>query len=147
VLQIAIASLAAIPDAAAERALHTVLRATTGEARAAVINALVGLKDPRIVPMLGRVIQDSDPFGPDHPLVLDMLAALAAMRDDRAVPAIAALARKKRWLSWGKTTQTRRACVAALAGIGSAKAKQAVTDLATTGDYFLKRLAKARMTA
>jgi HEAT repeat protein len=65
------------------------------------------------------------------------------MRDNRAVPQIAALARRKRWRSWGKTTRTRRACLQALGKIGTAAAKQAITDLATTGDFFLKRLAKA----
>jgi hypothetical protein len=70
VLQVAVSSVTTIQDPAAERALHTVLRASTGEARAAVINALVGLKDPRIVPMLARVLQDSDPVrrrSPAHP--------------------------------------------------------------------------------
>jgi HEAT repeat protein len=143
VLQTAVASLSSIHDPSAERALHTVLKAATGEARAAVINSLVGLKDPRIVPMLARVLQDSDPFGSDHPLILDTLAALSAMRDDRAIAQIAVLARKKRWLAWGKTQQTRRACLQTLAKIGTAKAKQAIADLAATGDFFLKRMAKA----
>jgi HEAT repeat protein len=141
VLQTAVTALSAIQDSAAERALHTVLKATRGEARAAVINALVALKEPRIVPMLTRVLQDSDPFGEDHALILETLAALSAMRDDRALSQIALLARKKRWLSWGKTTALRKACLQALGKIGTAKAKQTVSDLAKTGDFFLKRMA------
>jgi HEAT repeat protein len=141
VLQVAVASLSTIRDPAAERALHTVLRAATGEARAAVISALIALKEPGVVPMLGRVIQDSDPFGPDHPLILDTLGALATMRDDRALSQIALLARKKRWLAWGRTQQTRKACLDTLGKIGTAKARQAIGDLAKTGDFFLKRLA------
>ena len=141
VLQTAVTALSAIQDAAAERALQTVLKATTGEARAAVINALVALKEPRVVPMLARVLQDSNPFGNDRMLIFEILIALATMRDDRAVPHIALLARKKRWLAWGKTTQLRKACLDALNTIGSAKAKQAIADLAKTGDFFLKRLA------
>jgi HEAT repeat protein len=65
------------------------------------------------------------------------------MRDERAVPQIAALARQKRWLSWGKTSHTRRACLQALSRIGTTKAEQAIADLAKTGDFFLRRLAKA----
>ena len=141
VLQTAVTSLSAIKDPAAERALYTVLKATTGEARAAVINSLVGLKEARVVPMLARVLQDSDPFSDDYPLILETLAALSTMRDDRAVSQIAALARKKRWLSWGRTTKTRQACLQTLSKIGTAKAKQAIGELAQTGDYFLKRLA------
>jgi len=141
VLQTAVSSLAGIDDPAAVRAVHTVLRSTAGEARAAVISSLVGLKDPRVVPMLARILQDSDPFGEENPLVHDTLDALATLRDERAVPPIAALARKKRWIAWGKTTRLRAASLRALKRIGSQKAQGALAELATTGDYFLKRQA------
>jgi len=143
VLQNAVSSLSGIKDPAAERALHTVLKAASGEARAAVISALVGLKDPRVVPMLARVLQDSDPFSDDHPLIVETLSALAATRDDRALSQICALARKKRWMAWGRTTQMRHACLQTLARIGTPKARQAIQDLATTGDFFLKRMARS----
>jgi HEAT repeat protein len=141
VLQAAVAALAGIDDPAAQRALYTVLKAASGQARAAVISALVGMKHPRVVPMLGRVLQDSDPFRGDHPLVLDTLSALAALRDDRVVSQIAMLARKKRWLAWRTTRQLRDGCVRTLARIGSAKARDALADLAKTGDFFLRRQA------
>jgi HEAT repeat protein len=141
VLQTAVAALSGIADAAAERALFTVLRASTGDARTAVITALVGLKDPRVVPMLARVLQDADPFGEDRPLILETLTALSTMRDDRALPQIAALTRHRRWTAWGKTTQMRTVALDTLAKIGTPKAKQAIADLAKTGDFFLRRLA------
>jgi HEAT repeat protein len=142
VLQTAVTSLSSISDPAAERALHMVLKASTGEARAAVIGSLVGLKDPRVVPMLARILQDSDPFGEESPLVLETLAALATMRDDRALTQIATLARKKRWTAWGKTTQTRQQCLQTLARIGTPKARETIAGLASSGDFFLKRLAR-----
>jgi HEAT repeat protein len=123
------------------RALHTVLRSTSGEARATVISTLVGMKDPRIVPILARILQDSDPFGDDYPLMHDTLGALATLRDERAVPPIAALARKKRWRAWGKTIKLREASLRALQRIGSQTARGALTDLSKTGDFFLKRQA------
>jgi len=142
VMQAAVTSLSTISDPAAERALHMVLKASSGEARAAVISSLISLKDARVVPMLSRILQDSDPFGAEHALLLETLTALATMRDDRAVSPIAALARKKQWTAWGKTTQLRRASVQALSKIGTAKARQSITELATTGDFFLKRIAR-----
>jgi hypothetical protein len=142
VLETAVMSLAGIIDPAAARALHMVLKASSGEARATVISSLVGLKDPRIVPMLARILPETDPFGGDHALLMEILGALAELRDDRSVAPIAALARKKKWTSWGKTTQLRRGCLQALSRIGTAKAKQTVTDLGTTGDFFLKRMAR-----
>jgi HEAT repeat protein len=141
VLQTAVASLAGIDDPAAVRALHTVLRAAAGDARAAVISSLVGLKDPRVTPMLARLLQDSDPFGADNRLVHDALGALATLRDERAVAPIAALAKQRRWMAWGKTTRLREASLRALQRIGSPKAHAALADLANTGDFFLKRQA------
>jgi HEAT repeat protein len=142
VLQTAVSSLSSIADPAAERALHTMLKAASGEARSAVIAALVGLKDTRVVPMLARVLQDSDPFGADHPLLLETLAALATVRDDRAIASVTALARKKKWTAWGRTTQLRHACLSTLSRIGSPRAAQAIIELAASGDFFLKRMAR-----
>ena len=143
VLHTAVAGLASIDDPAAVRALHTVLKAASGEARAAVISSLVALKDARVAPMLTRILHDSDPFSDDYPLILETMDALAALRDERAVPAITNLARQKRWLSWGRTTKLRDACLRTLQRIGSAKARTAIGDLAKHGDFFLKRQAAA----
>jgi HEAT repeat protein len=142
VLQTAVTSLSSISDPAAERALHMVLKASAGDARAAVIGSLVGLKDARVGPMLARILQDSDPFGDDSPMILETLTALATIRDDRALPQIAALARKKQWLAWGRTTQMRQACLETLGRIGTPKAKQTMAELASSGDFFLKRMAR-----
>ena len=141
VLPTVVSALAGIEDQAAVRALHMVLRASAGDARAAVIATLVGLKHPRVVPILVRILEDSDPFGPENPLVLDTLGALATLRDDRAVAPIAALARRKRWIAWGKTTKLREASLQALKRIGSQKSQSALTELSKTGDFFLKRQA------
>jgi len=143
VMQAAVAAMARIADPSAIRALHMVLKATTGEARAAVIAALVGLKDARVVPMLARILQDSDPFGEDFPLLLETLNALSSIRDDGAVVQIAALARKRKWLAWGRTTQLREAALRTLARIGTPKARQALDDLSKNGDFFLRRMAAA----
>jgi len=140
VLQTAVSSLARIDDPAAARALHMALRSASGEARAAVINALVGLKHARVIPLLIRVVQDSDPFGEEHTLVLDTLAAIAAVPDDRAIPPVVTLAQRRKWLAWGKTTQLREAALRTLVRIGTDKSRRALDDLARTGDFFLRRM-------
>jgi hypothetical protein len=58
------------------------------------------------------------------------------------VPSITVVARKRRWLAWGKTRRLRHTSLAALARIGSPKSQAALDDLARTGDFFLKRLAR-----
>lgn len=143
VMQAAVSSLARIDDPAAARAMYTVLKATSGEARAAVIAALVGLKDARVVPMLARVLDDSQPFAGDLPMVIDTLDALASFRDDRALPQIAALARRRRWLSWGTTRRLREAALQTLTRIGTDRARQQISDLAQNGDFLLRRQARA----
>jgi HEAT repeat protein len=141
VMHAAVSSLARIDDPAAARAVYVVLKASTGEARAAVIAALVGLKTPRVVPMLLRILEGSDPFGDDLAVVLDAMDALAPFRDDRAVPPVAAIARQRRWLAWGRTKRLRDAALTTLVRIGSDRARAAVNDLARTGDFFLRRMA------
>jgi hypothetical protein len=141
VLQSAVSALAMIEDPAAMRALHTLLKAATGDARAAVISALTGMKDPRIVPMLTRVVQECDPFGEDYPLLQETLAALATLRDDRAVQPIGALARRRRWLAWRRTTKLREACLRTLQRVGTQQSRAAIVELAQSGDFFLKRQA------
>src|SRR5262245_58473953 len=93
--------------------------------------------------MLARIVGESDPFGDEYPMVLETLGALASLRDDRAVPAIAQVARRRRWLSWARTRSLRASALRALTRIGSAKAKEALGDLARTGDFFLRRQARS----
>jgi len=142
VMQAAVSALVKINDPAAVRALHTALKSATGDARAAVITALVGLKNARVVPMLTRILQDSDPFGPDHPLVLDMLSALGSLQDDRAIPPVAALVPQRRWLAWGKTTRLRDTALRTLLRLGTPKARAAFDDFARTGDFFVRRMVR-----
>src|SRR5439155_1902477 len=91
VVREAVAALANIDDPAAARAIHTVLRASTGSLRRAVIEALVADRDPRVVPMLARILDESQPLGADHDVVLETLAALGAVGSDTAAPALTAI--------------------------------------------------------
>ncbi|HEV3484033.1 MAG TPA: HEAT repeat domain-containing protein, partial [Vicinamibacterales bacterium] len=70
VLQSAVRALCHIEDPAAARAVHTVLRAATGDHRRAVVAALVAERDARVVPVLLRILTESSPLGSDHQIVL-----------------------------------------------------------------------------
>jgi hypothetical protein len=139
----AVRALSNIKDPAAARAVHTVLRAATGEQRRAVVDALVAQRDARVVPVLVRILEDSDPFSADHAIVLDTLDALAKVGDDQAVPALAALMRKKKLLSRKKTRALKEQSLAALRAIKTPAATGAIQDAAKTGDRMLRRLAQA----
>jgi hypothetical protein len=140
VLRPAVAALAGIDDPAAARAVQTALRAAAGASRAAVVDALVAEKDPRVVPMLARILGESDPFGEDHQTVLDTLDAVRQLADDRAVPAVAGIMRKKRLFTRRKARAFKLAAVQALKTIGTPKATSALDDAGRTGDRLLKRI-------
>jgi HEAT repeat protein len=140
VLRTAVAGLAGIDDPAAARAVQTVLRAATGANRTAVVEALVAERDPRVVPMLARILNESDPFSDDHETVLDTLEAVRAFADEQAVPAVAAVMRRKKLFGRKKARAFKAAAVKALAAIGTLKAQSALDDAARTGDGLLKRI-------
>jgi HEAT repeat protein len=141
----AIAGLTAIQDPAAARAIQTVLRAATGPLRTAVIEALVAGKDPRVVPMLTRIIEESDPLGKDHEMVLETAEALGTVGTDGAVAPLVALARRKKFFGGRKLKTLKQRSIDALARIGTAKADAALRDVARTGDRALKSIVAARV--
>ena len=143
----AVAALGVIPDPAAARAIQTVLRAATGEVRRAVTAALVAEKDPRVVPMLVRIIEESEPLGKDHELVLETVGALGTVGTDAAVPVLVTLSRKKSFFGRKKTRALKERSVEALARVGTAKSAAALQDAATTGDGMLRKIAGARVKA
>ena len=149
VLRAAVSALAGIDDPAASRAIQTVLRATSGAARAAVVEALVAERDPRVVPMLSRILTETDPFGVDHDIVLDALNAVRQLAHDQAVAPVAAVMRRKKFLfGRAKARAFKTASVQALIAIGTAKAQAALDDAAQTGDGLLKTVIReARRTA
>jgi HEAT repeat protein len=141
VVTAAVRALANIKDPAAARAVHTVLRAATGDQRRAVVEALVAQRDARVVPVLVRIIDESDPFGADHAIVLETVGALAQVGDDQAVPALSALMRKKKFLARKKARALKEQSLTALRAIKTPAATQAVADAAKTGDRMLRKLA------
>jgi hypothetical protein len=140
VLYAAVSALAGIADPAAARALQTVLRTATGEARIAVVEALVAERDLRVVPMLGRILEESDPFTVDHQVVLDTLDAIAQLGDERAVPAVTATMRRTRLFRRRKALAFKGASIRALMAIGTPRAKTAIDDAVRDGDRLLRKV-------
>jgi hypothetical protein len=143
VLRPAVLALAGIDDPSAARAIQTVLRAATGASRAAVIEALVAERDPRVVPMLMRILAESDPFGADHQTVVDTLGAVRQMADERAVPPIVAVMRKKRLFSRRKSRAFKQASVDALRAIATPTAQEALEEAEKNGDRLLRKIVRA----
>jgi hypothetical protein len=145
VTQVAVSALAAIRDPAAARAIHTVLRTATGEQRRAVVDALVAGRDARIVPILVRILDESEPLGKDHSVVLDTLTALKVVHTDNAVRPIARVARRTRWFAPAKSRALKGNAIDALASIGTDASKEAIALAAVEGDRLLRKLAKAKI--
>jgi HEAT repeat protein len=145
VMRAAVTAMAGIKDPAAARAIHTVLRSATGDQRRAVIDALVEGRDTRVVPVLVRILDESEPLGNDHSVVLDTLAALRVVHANTAVRPIARVARKKRWFAPRRSRVLKDTALDTLQAIGTDESHQAVEQAAADGDRLLRRLAKARL--
>jgi HEAT repeat protein len=145
VLRATVRALANIDDPAAARAIHTVLRAATGEHRLAVVAALVEERDQRAVPLLGRILAESDPIGSDHTIVLETLDAIGQVGGDQAIPQVSTVMRRRGWFARRKLRAVKQASVAALLKIGSPAAQRALADAAADGDRLLKKLARAAL--
>ena len=139
-----VAALTAIPDPAAARAIQTVLRAATGDLRRAVVDALVAERDPRVVPMLVRIIEESEPLGKDYEVVLEMVAALGHVASDAGVAPLAAVIGRRGFFGRKKLRALKERGVDALARIGTPAALAALSTAATQGDRMLKKIAAAR---
>jgi HEAT repeat protein len=144
VARAAISGLAAIQDPAAARAIHTVLRAATGDLRRAVVDALVAERDPRVVPMLVRIIEESQPLGKDHDVVLETVAALGSIPSDDGVATLAAVIARGGFFGRKKRRALKEGGVDALARIGTPAAAAAIAAAAKGGDRMLRRIAAAR---
>jgi hypothetical protein len=141
----AISALAAIQDPAAARAIQTVLRAAAGGMRKAVIEALVASKDQRVVPMLAQIVRESDPFGADHEMVLETVAALGTVGTDAAVPPLITLAQRKKFFGGRKLRAIKESSVDALMRVGTAKSDAALRSASQDGDRTLKKIIGARL--
>jgi hypothetical protein len=93
--------------------------------------------------VLVRIIEESEPFGQDHAIVLDTLGALTQVGDDQAVPALSTLMRRKKLFARKKTRALKESSLAALRSIKTAEAQRAIDDAAKTGDRMLRKLARA----
>lgn len=143
VTQAAVRALSSIDDPAAARAVHTVLRAAAGQQRRAVVAALVAERDPRVVPLLVRILNESEPFGADHPIVLETLGAIGQIGGDQAVPHVVVVMRRRNWLARRKARMLKQAALDALRAVGSPAAEAAIAEAATQGDRMLRKLARA----
>jgi HEAT repeat protein len=143
VMQAAVRALSSIDDPAAARAVHTVLRAAAGQHRQAVVSALVAERDPRVVPVLARILGESDALGQDHPIVLETLGAIGLIGGDQAIPDVVRTMQRRSWLGRRKLRAVKQAALDALRAIGTPAATRALGDAAANGDRLLKKLAKA----
>src|SRR5262249_6730101 len=97
----------------------------------------------RVVPMLAQIVNESEPLGRDHEMVLETIDALGKVASDAAVPTLVAAAKQKRFFGGRKLRVLKERSVASLLEIGSPKADEALRDAAATGDRRLKKAVAA----
>lgn len=140
VTQAAVRALSNIDDPSAARSVHMVLRAAAGEQRQAVVAALVAERDPRVAPLLARILDESDPLGPDHAVVLDTLGAVGTIGGDVAVAAVDRVIRKRKWFARKKVRAIRTTGIRVLRQIATPAAQAALDKAAGDGDRQLRKV-------
>ncbi len=143
VLGEAVRALSAIDHPSAARAIHSVLRTASGAGRQAVVAALVVERDPRVVPVLLRILAESRVLGSDHRIVLDTLAALGTLGAEEAIGPVARLMHRRSWLAWWRMRAVKRCALDTLRAIGTPAALAVIAESARSGDRMLRRLARA----
>ncbi len=147
VVRTALRALSSIDSPSAGRAVHGALRAATAHGRRAVVEALVADRDPRVVPILARILDESEALGKDHDVVLDTIAAVGTVGaggGDAAVAAVVRLMRQRGVFRRRRRRALKRASVDALRRVGTPAAGSALEDAAETGDRLLKRILAGR---
>jgi hypothetical protein len=143
VLDTVVRALVGIDDPSAARALGTVLRSSTGQVRQTVVDALVAMRDARVVPLLARLLEESQPLGRDFEFVIETLDVVGTFNDDRAVRAIRGVAQHRKWFAPRRTRRLREHSIVTLMRIGTPGAITAIDMLEQTGDRQLRKLASA----
>ena len=91
-----------------------------------------------MVPMLTRILAESDPFGEDHQTVLDTSGCRPATRRRPCDPGCGHPPAPEEVLRAKKTRALKLAAVQALLGIGSSRARSALDEAGRSGDRMLK---------
>jgi hypothetical protein len=94
------------------------------------------------VPVLVRILEESEPFGADHAIVLETLGAIGQLGHEQAVPYVATLMKRRKWFTRGKSRAVKQSSLSALRAIGSSTAEAAIVEARTRGDRLLRRLAR-----
>jgi HEAT repeat protein len=137
-------ALVNIPDPAAARAIHTVLRTATGVHRRVVIDTLATGRDVRVIPTLLRIIDACRPLGRDHQVVLDAVSALGTVGSDQSIAILLTLIGQRSFWRRRRLRALKASGVQALSRIGSPAALAALDAAVQTGDRMLKRMLAER---
>ena len=139
VVKATLTALTRIHDSSASRAVHTAVRAATGAARRAIVEALVAERDPRIVRMLAYILAESEVLRADHAIVLEMLEALGRVGGDAAVAPVKNIMGVRSWFARRRVKAIKAAAVTALIRIGTPRAAAALDEASRSGDRLLRR--------
>ena len=84
--------------------------------------------------MLVRIVDESQPLGKDHQVVIETVGALGQVGSPQAVPALSSVIRRRAFFGRRKLRALKLAGVDALSQIGSAEATAAIEQAGRTGD-------------
>ena len=94
--------------------------------------------------MLVRILEESQPLGKDHDMVLETIDALATVGTDGAVSILSTMARRTSLFGRKKARALKERSIDALARVGTPKSTSAIKEAAQQGDRMLRKIAAGR---
>jgi HEAT repeat protein len=94
--------------------------------------------------MLVRIVEESEPLGKDHEVVLETIDALGTVGTDAAVPILQTLARRTRFFGGRRLRAIKDRSVDALVQVKTEKSAAVLEDAAEQGDRYLRKIARAK---
>jgi hypothetical protein len=129
----------------AYQVLETALAGGTDRSRAAIMQAVIGLRDERATPLFTYIVRHVSHRGPLVEVYLRAIEGLGNLRDPEAVPPLKEALYRGEWWAPRRSTVLRSAAAEALARIGTPDAQAVLDEAASSGPRGVRAAARARL--
>jgi HEAT repeat protein len=131
----------------AYQVLEKALASGTDRSRAAIMQAVIGLRDERATPLFTYIVQHVSHRGPLGEVYLRAIESLGSLRDPEAIPPLREALYRGEWWAPRRNTVLRSAAAEALARIGTPEAQEVLQEAASSGPRGVRTAVRARLNA
>jgi HEAT repeat protein len=129
------------------RVLETALASGTDNSREAIMQAVIGLRDERAIPLFAYIIQHVSHRGPLVEVYLRAIESLGALRDPEGVAPLREALYRGEWWAPRRTRVLRSAAAEALARIGTPEAEDVLNEAVSNGSRGVRTIVRPQLNA